>query len=170
MSSSLLKDAFGHHIWATTRMIDVCLMLNQEQQGTIFPGTYGSIIETQRHLVGSDAWYLFCITGDRTLLIDEVRTDLRGLRSAMELTGAAWTRLLEQDLDPDDLIREVDDDDGYEKHAPLGIRLAQALHHGSDHRSQIATTLTMLGLEPPAIDAWDFGLEDGRVVEVPPTA
>ncbi|HEX9124342.1 MAG TPA: hypothetical protein VF984_13465, partial [Actinomycetota bacterium] len=61
-------------------------------------------------------------------------------------------------------------DDGSETHAPVSIRLAQVLHHGTDHRSQICTVLTTLGIEPPAIDVWDFGLQDGRVVEVPPTS
>jgi uncharacterized damage-inducible protein DinB len=92
------------------------------------------------------------------------------LRAVMEGNGTAWSRLLAQDLDPDDVLGEVDDDDGYEKHAPMGIRLAQALHHGTDHRSQICTALTTLGVEPPAIDVWDFGLQDGRVVEVPPSS
>ena len=38
----------------------------------------------------------------------------------------------------------------------MGIRLAQALHHGTDHRSQICTALTTLGVEPPEIDVWAF--------------
>ena len=50
----------------------------------------------------------------------------------------------------------------------MSIRLAQALHHGTDHRSQMCTALTTLGVEPPAIDVWDFGAEDGRVFETPP--
>ncbi len=45
---------------------------------------------------------------------------------------------------------------GSESHAPLGIRLAQVLDHGT-HRSQICTALTTLGVEPPDIDVWDFG-------------
>jgi uncharacterized damage-inducible protein DinB len=52
----------------------------------------------------------------------------------------------------------------------MGIRLAQALHHGTDHRSQICTTLTTLGVEPPSIDVWDFGARDGRVIEIPPAS
>jgi hypothetical protein len=39
-----------------------------------------------------------------------------------------------------------------------------------DHRSQICTALTTLGVEPPAIDVWDFGIETGRITEVPPTS
>jgi uncharacterized damage-inducible protein DinB len=66
------------------------------------------------------------------------------------------------------MVTEVDADDGYRKHAPIGIRLAQVLHHGTDHRSQICTALTSLGVKPPNIDAWEYGVDDGRVVEIPP--
>jgi len=48
-----------------------------------------------------------------------------------------------------------------------GIRLAQALHHGTDHRSQICTALTTIGVEPPAIDVWDLAEAQGRLAEVP---
>ena len=68
----------------------------------------------------------------------------------------------------DVVLKDVDEDDGYERDALIGIRLAQALHHGTDHRSQICTTLTSLGVEPPGIDVWNFGVEVGRVVDVPP--
>ncbi len=169
MSRSLLEDAFDHHVWATLRLVDVCLALNPEQLETAVPGTYGSILETVRHLVGADSSYLFVTSGERTLLIDEDHMGLPELRAAMEDHGAAWSRLLGEDLDPDVLfVRRRDD--GSETHAPMGIRLAQVLHHGTDHRSQICTALTTLGVEPPAIDVWDFGEQDGRVVEVPPTS
>ena len=49
---------------------------------------------------------------------------------------------------------------------PAGIRLAQAVHHGTDHRSQICTGLTTLGIEPPEIDVWAFAWSQGRLVEV----
>lgn len=80
-----------------------------------------------------------------------------------------WSSLLAKDRDPDSVTVEFDDD-GTEAHAPMGIRIAQALHHGTDHRSQICTALTRLGVEPPAIDVWDFGLQDGRVVRTPATS
>jgi uncharacterized damage-inducible protein DinB len=52
----------------------------------------------------------------------------------------------------------------------MGIRLAQVVHHGTDHRSQICTALTTLGIEPPLIDVWDYGEAVGRTNEVPPPA
>ncbi|MGZ8637603.1 MAG: DinB family protein [Actinomycetota bacterium] len=169
MTRSLLSDAFGHHVWATLRLMDACLELQPEQLETAVPGTYGSIIDTMRHTVGADASYLFVTTGGRTPMIGEDLMDLAELRAAMERHGAAWTELLAGDLDPDTvLVRHRDD--GSETSAPLGIRLAQALHHGTDHRSQICTALTSLGVEPPEIDVWDFGFQQGRVGEVPPTS
>jgi uncharacterized damage-inducible protein DinB len=168
MTTSLLTDAFGHHVWATLRLMDSCLALTPEQLETAVPGTYGSILETQRHLVGADASYLFVTTGGRSPVIDEDHMDLAQLRAAMVVHGAAWSQLLAEEPDPDAvLVRHRDD--GSETSAPIGIRLAQALHHGTDHRSQICTALTTLGVEPPFIDVWDFGLQDGRVVEVSPT-
>ena len=167
MSKSTLDDAFGHHVWATLRLIDACLKLSPEQLETAVSGTYGSILATMRHLVGADASYLNRLTGGRTSRIDQNPMDIPELRAAMELNGKAWSEILRQELDPDTVI-VARRDDGSETHAPAGIRLAQALHHGTDHRSQICTALTALGLEPPGIDVWDFGLQIGRVTDVPP--
>jgi uncharacterized damage-inducible protein DinB len=169
MTRSLLEDAFAHHVWATMRLIDACLVLSPEQLETGVPGTYGSILDTTRHLVGADSSYLFVTSGERTQLIDEDQMGLPELRAAMESNGSEWSRLLAEDLDPDVVLHRRRDD-GSQTHAPLGIRLAQVLHHGTDHRSQICTALTTLGVEPPEIDVWDFGFQDGRVVEVPPTS
>src|SRR5512141_586605 len=169
MSTSLLADAFGHHVWATLRLIDTCLSLSPEQQASGVPGTYGSILETMRHLVGADASYLSVMTGGRTAAIEESGMNLHELRAAMEANGRAWASPLGQDPDPDSVVVRHRDD-GSESRAPLGIRLAQALHHGTDHRSQVCTALTALGVEPPAIDVWDFAWTDGRLVEVAPPA
>jgi len=166
MSRSILADAFGHHVWATLRLIDACLELTPDQLETVVPGTYGSIIETMRHTVGGDASYLFAVTGGRWPAIEEEDMDLGQLRAAMEADGPRWSAFIEQDLDPDTIVVRHRDD-GSESHAPMGIRLAQALHHGTDHRSQICTALTVLGIEPPLIDVWDFADSEGRLLEVP---
>jgi len=167
MSRSLLEDAFAHHVWATLRLIDICLGLAPEQLEGEAPGTFGAILPTIRHLVGADASYLFALTGGRRATIDDTDMGLPGLRAVMESNGAEWKALLAQSLDPDNVVVRHRAD-GSESHAPAGIRLAQALHHGTDHRSQICTILTTLGVEPPAIDVWDFADEQGRLLDLPP--
>jgi uncharacterized damage-inducible protein DinB len=166
MGSSQLDDAFGHHVWASLRVLDACRTLTPEQLETTVPGTYGSILDTARHLVGSDCWYLFVMTDGSVPQIDEDHMDLDELREAMEANHAHWTSLLAEDRDPDMIIIRRHDD-GSETRAPMGIRLAQAVHHGTDHRSQICTALTTLGIEPPLIDVWDFGEQTGRTQEIP---
>ncbi|MGH7541441.1 MAG: DinB family protein [Gemmatimonadota bacterium] len=169
MSRHALEDAFEHHVWATLRILDVCLELSPEQLQTAVAGTYGSIVDTARHIVGADASYLFVLSDGRIARIDEDQMDLPELRTTMEGYADAWSEVLAQDPDPEAfLVRRRDD--GSETHAPVGIRLAQALHHGTDHRSQICTALTTLGMEPPLIDVWDFGEQAGRTVEIPPTS
>jgi len=170
VNGALFEDGFAHHVWATTRLIDACLALNTKQLATTVPGTYGSIIETMRHLVEGDSDYLSIMTGDRTHLIGTEQMDLPELRVATENDGVLWSGLLAHDLDPNAMVKEIDDRDGFERDATTGIRLAQALHHGTDHRSQICTALTALGVEPPGIDAWTYGLQARRVVEVLPTS
>jgi len=162
MSRPLLSDAFGHHVWATIRVFDACQALEPAQLDTTVPGTYGSIIDTLRHLVGADCGYLVALTEGRTPEIDEEHMDLPALRAQMEANGPEWAAIVAQDIDPDgDVVRHRDD--GTVSHAPTGIRLAQALHHGTDHRSQICTALTSLGVTPPEIDVWDFADQDGRL-------
>jgi uncharacterized damage-inducible protein DinB len=167
LSTSLLNDAFAHHIWATAKLIDACLALTPEQLTMSVPGTYGSIIQTLRHLVDGDGFYLYGLTGDRARGINTERMDLRELQSAIKTNGTAWSRLLAQNPDADAITLELDDD-GFERRATMGIRFAQALHHGTDHRSQICTALTSLGVEPPSIDVWEFGKVAGRNIEIEP--
>jgi uncharacterized damage-inducible protein DinB len=165
MSTSLLSDAFAHHIWANERVIDECAALTPEQLSAPVPGTYGSILDTMGHAVRSDVWYLSFFRSDQTPPDKEM--SLAELRSLNAKNGAAWTEVLARDLDPDEEIAEIDE--GWEIHSPVGIRLAQVVHHGTDHRSQICTALTSLGIEPPEIDVWAYARFSGRerAVELP---
>jgi uncharacterized damage-inducible protein DinB len=164
----LLADAFRHHVWATERILDACADLTDEQLAAPVPGTYGPIIATLRHLVQADSFYLRIFTdgrvpeldGDNTLTVAELRT-------AMASYGPEYDALLAGDLDPDAWVVERAED-GSEFHSAMGVRLAQVPHHGSDHRSQVCTALTALGITPPQIDLWAYGEATGRTRDVPP--
>jgi uncharacterized damage-inducible protein DinB len=164
MNRSVVDDAVGHHVWATLRLFDVCASLEPEPLSTPIAGTYGSILDTLRHLVGADAWYLHVLSGGRLDSIDEDDMSLGELRSVMEAHDGEWRKVL---ADAPEAATDVTvtRDDGTQSHAPAGVRLAQVVHHGTDHRSQICTALTLLGVEPPDIDVWAFGELDNRVYE-----
>jgi uncharacterized damage-inducible protein DinB len=166
MTRSLLADAFDHHVWATIEIVEACRPLSDDQLATTVPGTYGSILDTLRHLVAADRAYLFVLGGGWLPEIDEEAMDLAGLRAAMEPTGDAWAAVLAADPDPEVIVTRHRDD-GSQSHAPAGVRLAQVIHHGTDHRSQVCTGLTALGITPPEIDVWDYARSQGRLSETP---
>jgi uncharacterized damage-inducible protein DinB len=165
MTTPVLGDAFGHHVWATIRVLDACAGLDEAQLTTTVPGTYGSIIDTLRHIVDGDVFYLNVLRGGEPEPFDTDRSDIPNLRAVMKEHDRAWQDLIAAELDPATVIVEYEDS-GYETHAPLGIRLAQALYHGTDHRSQVCTALTTLGVEPPGIEVWDFAARDGRMFTI----
>ncbi len=94
MSRPILADAFDHHVWATIKILDACVSLGDEQLATAVPGTYGSIIDTLRHLVAADAGYLFLLSGGRVAEIDEEGAEIATLRPVMEANGPVWTSVI----------------------------------------------------------------------------
>jgi uncharacterized damage-inducible protein DinB len=168
MTRPLLADAFAHHVWATDRILAACEDLAPDALATVVPGTFGTILDTLRHLVGADAGYLAVLSRGRVTRIDEDTMDLPALRATMRVHDPVWQQVLAAGPDPDEvLIRRRDD--GSATEAPIGVRLAQVLHHGTDHRSQVCTALTALGVEPPDIDAWAWAQSHGKLVETEPT-
>jgi uncharacterized damage-inducible protein DinB len=166
MGRSLIEDALAHHTWATSRLIDACAELTPEQLAKSAPGTYGPILETLRHIVVNDCWDLFVFgVGSMTAMAEAERADLAGLRAANERNEAEWARLLAAEPDADAVFKETDPDDGYERDATAGIRLAYALQHGNEHRAQVSATLATLGIAPPDVSVFAFGLISGTVTE-----
>jgi uncharacterized damage-inducible protein DinB len=165
-----LADAFGHHVWASLKLIDTCSSLAPDQLTATMPGTFGGILDTMRHLVGADRSYLELLSGGAVQAIDEAvenAMDLAALRAVMAENGHIWATPAVLGLDPT-LVLTRHRDDGSTSSAPVGIRLAQVIHHGTDHRSQICTALTTLGVTPPEIDVWDYAASDGRLKDTPP--
>jgi uncharacterized damage-inducible protein DinB len=164
----VLREGLRHHSWATERLLERCASLSDDELDRHIPAIYGSTLDTVRHLVDADNWYLWCISGG-DLGIAEFDADdlsLSDVRSVAAANAAGWEAILLRDLDPDaDVV--VTRRDGSVTGATLGIRLAQVLHHGSDHRSQICTALTVLGHAPPEFDVWAYGDEAGLTHEEP---
>jgi uncharacterized damage-inducible protein DinB len=162
MTGSALDEAFAHHTWATERLFDACADLTDDQLAATAPGTYGSIQQTLHHLVESDRWYVhFYPPGDQLpTMAEEPPLSLRELRSEMARNGEAWPQVLRTLTDgaADVASRGAE----FVFHSPVAIRLAQVIQHGTDHRSQVCTILSSLGIEPPEIDVWAYGEATGQ--------
>ncbi len=169
MTKTILDDAFGHHLWANEQILDACADLSAVQLMAPVPGTYGPIIATLRHLVQADSFYLWVNRGSTGPMIpSDNALSVAELRAANAEHAAGYRELLAGPLDADTEVAEHGD--GWDFIATMGIRVAQIVHHGSDHRSQICTALTGLGISPPDIDLWIYGRLQGLTREIDKTA
>jgi uncharacterized damage-inducible protein DinB len=45
--------------------------------------------------------------------------------------------------------------------------MVQAINHATEHREQIKSMLTALGVTPPEIDGWEYGFATDTLVKGP---
>jgi uncharacterized damage-inducible protein DinB len=157
-----MQTALEHHIWANSVLLDVCESLDDERLRKPVPTIYGSIIDTMRHVFEADQSYLHALTGGAVTPrdIDADSLSLADLRRLAEAHAEAWRNLIARA--PDETVDVASASSlGGTRHATMGVRIAQAIHHGTDHRSQVCTALTSVGVEPPDIDVWSYGESAG---------
>jgi uncharacterized damage-inducible protein DinB len=151
-----------HDVWATEQLLEHCRSLTTEQLQLTAPGTYGTIQKTFAHIVRANEGYLntydlipqpFLEVTDGTPL-NETAARLARVQDAVE-------RLFKSnDYDFDRRIH----DERRKADLDLWVPLAQFSHHGSDHRSQICTILTLQGLDVPELDVWAYATTKGAIV------
>jgi uncharacterized damage-inducible protein DinB len=152
-----LVELFRHHLWANLRLLDACEALTDTQIEATVPGTFGSIHATLIHLAGSDESYLARLTGVRpadaigkgaVLGIAELRAHIR--RSGEGLIEVA------RRASTIGRVRVAWDEQAWQ--FPASIILIQAINHATEHRAHVMTIMTQLGLEPPDVSGWEYGV------------
>ena len=167
MTETLL-DLFRHHQWANEKIIEYCRQQPDDLLDKSVAGTYGTPRATLMHLLATEEWYLFRLTGKKfeDLLEEEDPfpgfDDLarRARRSGEAVIEAARTTKYGP------TYRTMPDEEGkvYEVNVPMV--LVQVINHATEHRAHIITTLSALGAEPIEIDAWRWGLATGAMTVV----
>jgi uncharacterized damage-inducible protein DinB len=152
-----LHDFFKYNLWANLRLLDACAQLSDAQLDAAMIGTFGSVRETIMHLCSSEEGYARTLTGvSPTPMLRELSVfpGFSELRQRVMGSGQALISFAEQ-VDQEELNRILHLDGGtYD--APVIIVVIQAIDHGIDHRSQIATMLSHQGIEPPELDSWSY--------------
>lgn len=165
MTDVVIQTAFAHSSWATLRVLEACRGLTAEQIETPVAGGYGSILETLRHLVGGEAFSLCVLDDDAAPPPETDAMSIEQLREVAMATGAGWQEYLAKGPNPAQVRREVDEGDGFTRDAGIAFRLVQELQHASEHRTQVCTGLTVLGIAPPKVDVYTYGVGLGLVRE-----
>jgi uncharacterized damage-inducible protein DinB len=149
-----LDHVLRHNTWANGAIIEFCRALDPAKLETASPGTYGTIERTLQHLIGGQQWYVQLLTGERIgpgLRRDGPRPTLDVLEAVAAGTGERVVSVAASD----DPARRIEMNEG--RTSTVGVILAQLVHHGNEHRTQITTILGANGIEPPPLSAWAYG-------------
>ena len=159
-----LIDAFGHDAWSTRELVAVCRRMTPAHLDATAAGTYGSVIATLRHIASSEAGYCARLTGDdlrRDRQAEDSRT-LDELSAVFDDLATRWARFLADPFDAErTFVVKWPDETDYD--VPAGVYVAQALHHGNEHRAQICTILSSIGLTAPGLGVWEYAEATNRV-------
>jgi uncharacterized damage-inducible protein DinB len=161
--ASALFVPLSHDAWATLRLIAFVRDLTTAQRAWATPGTYGAIDQTLGHIVGSEQYYVYRLTGERPAieLTAEPVVDLDDLARRVEWCAARLEALCVRGFNPDGATRLNPSDSRMPTMAGM---ITQLLWHAAEHRSQIASTLGAYGVEAPDLSGWRYAAERTSVV------
>jgi uncharacterized damage-inducible protein DinB len=158
---NLIADFYRQNEWANLTLFEYCKGLTDEQLDATADGTFGSIRDTLRHIVAAECGYAFRLgaTEVERLPPDAPWPGLDGLADRARASATALARLAAEATD--DPITIGPEDDRWE--VEPAVILTQMFHHSTEHRGQVNTILTALGVEPVELSAWKWGVADGRM-------
>jgi uncharacterized damage-inducible protein DinB len=163
MTENILAKLFEHNNWANQKIIEACSTLTDDQlDAPPQSATEGNIRSTLLHLVSAQQSYLRLIT----LPVEERRerftVEFADVEKSIKESGE---RLLELARNASTLPKtSVQTRDDY--YVEPWVIMVQIINHATEHREQIKSMLTALGITPPEIDGWDYGLAVNALVPI----
>lgn len=157
----LIADLFRQNEWANLQILELCRGLTDEQLDSTAVGTYGSIRSTLQHIVGAEGGYTFRLgtVPARPLKGDDPWPGFDRLVEIARANTVAFIAAARTVTDTP--IRVGSDDEPYDVEPT--VILVQAFNHSTEHRSQICTILTALGVAAPELSGWEWGMAANRM-------
>jgi len=163
MNENFLEKLFEHNHWANQKIIEACCALSNEQlDAEPQSATEGSIRSTLTHLVGSQQGYLSLLTLPVEARVRISPSSAEWAESA-ERSGEGLLALARGDTKP--LNNPLQTTDGF--YVDPWVVMVQIINHATEHREQIKSMLTALGVTPPSIDGWDYGEVTHALIPIP---
>jgi uncharacterized damage-inducible protein DinB len=162
MSENILAKLFEHNNWANQKIIQACYDLSdQHLDAQPHSVTKGNIRETLLHLVNSQRGYFALLT----MPVDERPTaalTFGELLDSARLSGEGLLALARGE--GTSLDSRLTTRDGY--YTEPWVVLLQCINHATEHREQIKSMLSALGVTPPDIDGWDYAIAVDALVPI----
>jgi len=154
MTGNFLSKLYEHNNWANQQIIQACATLSDEQlDAEPRSATKGTIRSTLVHLVSSQRGYLALLT-----MPVEERPEgpvaFAELQESARLSGDGLLALARGEASKP-LATRLQTRDGY--FVDPWVIMVQVINHASEHREQVNSMLSALGITPPDLDGWSFG-------------
>jgi uncharacterized damage-inducible protein DinB len=156
MSEHILEKLFEHNNWANTQIIQACSALSDEQlDAEPKSATQGSIRSTLFHLVTAQQGYLRLLTLPLEERLEPVPAPpFAELQMSASTSGEALLALARNESSIP-MKGQLKTRDGY--FVVPWVLMVQIINHATEHREQIKSMLSSLGVTPPDIDGWSHG-------------
>ena len=163
MEENFLEKIFEHNNWANLQIIQVCLALSDEQlDAEPQSAMKGSIRLTLQHLVAAQHSYLRTLTLPLELRREAFTVEFNELQESAQKSGDGLRALARGEQKP--LTPQLQTRDGHL--ADPWVLMVQIINHATEHREQIKSMLSSLGVTPPDIDGWDYGIATNALIPI----
>jgi uncharacterized damage-inducible protein DinB len=160
------RTLFDYNYWARDRVFAAMHDLSEADYSKKNGFTYGSIRGILTHCLDAEYGWRCRFQGEaRRAVISEMDLATPALLEARWNEEEATMRAYLARLKDEDLVRDVvwRARDGSERRLPnLWLSLAHVLNHSTQHRSEAAEALTMIGRSPGDLDLGLYASEIGR--------
>ena len=163
MTDNFLVKLFDHNNWANLRIIEACSILSDEQLDAKPQSvTKGSIRRTLVHLVSSQYSYLRTLTSPLEERLQPTSVEFSELKESATKSGEALLALARGEQNP--LSSRLQTRDGF--YVEPWVIMVQIINHATEHREQVNSMLSALGIAPTDMDGWSFGEATNALVPI----
>ena len=164
MDADYFRFIFDHLYWARDRVLAAAGELSDEEFGRENGFTYGSVQGILVHALDAEESWCSRFLGEPVAAapsVDEIGS-VEALRTRWGAAEAPMRRFLagvtEASLAEDFVLKRRN---GEEHRTPLWVVLTHVVNHGTQHRSEAAEAVTMVGRSPGSLDfttyVWGLG-------------
>jgi uncharacterized damage-inducible protein DinB len=165
--NTFLDRLLRHMAWANHRALTELTSLPSNALKLHAPNDPDwTVIEIAQHLVGAASFYCRRLGSDVALFESPASVDsaAQGDVSQLPIACAGYDALLRELAAAPDASTTFNPRDGVVVHRARSTIVAQAIHHATEHRTQIAGVLSAHGIaaiDLDSLDLWSFGDAEG---------